>query len=156
MYKRIKGKKFSRKTDQRRAFLRNFATSLIMEEKITTTKTRARAVSSLVEKYITKAKKGGIAQRRILSGVLPEAAAKKLMSDLAARFASRQGGYTRIVRLGQRFKDGADMAVVEFVEKGAEAEKKSKKGGKKEKKTETKEKKEKKGKREEKTAADKD
>jgi large subunit ribosomal protein L17 len=136
MYKRIKGKKFSRKTDQRRAFMRNLSVNLIMEEKITTTKTRARAASSMVERLITKAKAGNLAATRILSGILPQVAVKKLISNLAPRFAQRNGGYTRIIRIAQRFKDGAEMSVVEFIDRDeiAAKEKETKKektGGKK-------------------------
>lgn len=116
MYKRIKGKKFSRKTDQRRAFLRNLAVNLIMEERITTTKTRAKAASSLVEKMITKAKKGNLAAIKRLSSLLPQLAVKKLMANVAPRFMQRNGGYTRIMKLGQRYKDGSEMAVVEFID----------------------------------------
>lgn len=137
MYKRIKGKKFSRKTDQRKAFLRNLAVNLILRGKITTTKTRARAASSLVERLITKAKRGNVAARRLLAGFLPEAAVKELISVIAPRFSERKGGYTRIIRLGQRMKDGAEMAVVEFVDHDAvkaqesEKEKSAKKDKKK-------------------------
>ncbi len=153
MYKRIKGKKFSRKTDQRRAFLRNLAVNLILEERITTTKTRARAASSLVEKMITKAKIGDLAAIKRLSSMLPQLVVKKLISDVAPRFTKRNGGYTRIMKLGQRFKDGAEMAVVEFIDhdevlarekeekkkpadkkKAVKKEKKAKKETKKEKK----------------------
>jgi len=131
MYKRIKGKKFSRKTDQRRAFLRNLAVNLIMEERITTTKTRARAASSLVEKMITKAKKADLSAIKRLSAMLPQLAVKKLMANVAPRFAQRNGGYTRIMKLGQRYKDGAEMALVEFIDhdevRAAEVAEKAKK-----------------------------
>ena len=96
--------------------MRNFAANLILEEKITTTKTRARAVTSLVEKYITRAKKGGLPSRRLLLSCLPAVAVEKLFSSLSKRFEDRNGGYTRIIRLGQRFKDGAEMAVAEFID----------------------------------------
>ena len=136
MYKRIKGKKFSRKTDQRKAFIRGLAAGLIMKEKITTTKTRARAASTFVEKMITKAKRGGLSATRQLMATLPVDAAKKLTSNLAQRFSTRNGGYTRIIRLGQRVLDGAEMAVVEFIDydvaaKEAEDAKKEEKKGKK-------------------------
>jgi large subunit ribosomal protein L17 len=117
MYKRIKGKKFSRKTDQRRAFLRSLAVNLIMEERITTTKTRARAASTLTEKMITLAKKGNLAAIKKLSSMLPQVAVKKLITGIAPRFTERTGGYTRIMKLGQRYKDGAEMAVAEFVDR---------------------------------------
>ena len=116
--------------------MRNLSVNLIMEEKITTTKTRARAASSMVERLITKAKAGNLAATRILSGILPQVAVKKLISNLAPRFAQRNGGYTRIIRIAQRFKDGAEMSVVEFIDRDeiAAKEKETKKektGGKK-------------------------
>lgn len=99
--------------------MRNLAVNLILEEKITTTKTRARAASSFVEKLVTKAKKGGLCAIKTLSSKLPQPAVKKIISDIAPRFLQRNGGYTRIIKLGQRYKDGAEMAVVEFIDRDA-------------------------------------
>lgn len=117
MYKRIKGKKFSRKTDQRRAFMRGLAVNLIMQEKITTTTVRARQVASFVERLITKAKKNDLAAKKALVAILPEVASKKLVVMIAPRFKDRVGGYTRIAKLGPRLKDGAPMAVVELLDR---------------------------------------
>jgi large subunit ribosomal protein L17 len=119
MYKRIKGKKFSRKTDQRRAFMRGLAVNLIMQERIKTTKVRARQVASFVEKLITKAKKNDLAAKKALVSVLPETARKKLAAAIAPRFKDRNGGYTRIAKLGPRAKDGAPMAIVELLDRTA-------------------------------------
>jgi len=118
MYKRIKGKKFSRKTDQRRAFMRSLAVNLIMQEKITTTKIRAHQAASMVERLITKAKKNDLASKKALGSVLPQVACKKLLM-IAPRFVTRSGGYTRISSLGQRIKDGAPMAIVELLDRPA-------------------------------------
>jgi len=119
MYKRIKGKKFSRKTDQRKAFMRALAVNLIMQEKMQTTKVRARQAATFVEKLITKAKKSDLASRKALTAVLPEAACKKLVASIAPRFKDRNGGYTRIAKIGPRAKDGAPMAIVELLDRPA-------------------------------------
>ncbi len=120
MYKRIKGKKFSRKTDQRKAFMRSLAANLILQEKIQTTKIRARQAATLVEKLITKAKKNDLAARKSLAAFLPQSAAKKLVAVIAPRFKERNGGYTRIAKLGPRAKDGAPMAIVELLDRPVE------------------------------------
>ena len=131
MYKRIKGKKFGRETDQRRAFMRSLAANLILHEKIKTTKVRAKEAGKAVEKLITVAKSNNLAAIRSLAGVLPTVAAQKLVKDIAPRFASRNGGYTRVIKLGQRLKDGSQIAIVEFVQKAeivVAAKSKGKKG----------------------------
>lgn len=120
MYKRIKGKKFSRKTDQRRAFLRGLAVNLVMEEKIKTTKARARQAASLVEKMITKAKKNNLAARKALASLLSPKAGKKLVDSIAPRFKDRAGGYTRVIKIGPRVHDGAPMAMVELLDRPAQ------------------------------------
>ena len=108
-------RKFSRKTDQRKAFLRNLAVSLVMKERIKTTESRAKALRSLVERLITKGKKGNLVSRRYVAKYLSAAAAKKVSKEIAPRFSDRQGGYVRIIRLGRRLSDGAGMVYIEFV-----------------------------------------
>ncbi len=120
MYKRVKGKKFSRKTDQRRAFMKALAVNLVMQEKIRTTKVRARQAASMVEKLITKAKKGDLASRRALAGILNPAAAEKLVKSIAPRFKDRAGGYTRVIKIGPRVADGAPMALAELLDRPVE------------------------------------
>ena len=117
MYRRIKGKKFNRETDQRRAFMRSLAANLIMQEKIKTTKVRARETASFVERLITKSKKNDLASKKMLVAALPKEACVKLAVSIAARFAGRNGGYTRVIGLGQRAKDGAQMAIVELLDR---------------------------------------
>lgn len=119
MYKRIKGKKFSRKTDQRRAFMRSLAANLILQERIQTTKIRARQAATLVEKMITKAKKNDLASKKALAAFLPLSASQKLIATIGPRFKDRNGGYTRIIKLGPRAKDGAPMAIVELLDRPA-------------------------------------
>jgi large subunit ribosomal protein L17 len=105
-----------RKTGPRQALLRNLAESLILHEKIRTTKAKARAVRSLVERLITKSKPNTLAARRALIAVLHnDAAVKKLMSELGPRFKTRAGGYTRTTMVANRIGDGAEEVVIEFV-----------------------------------------
>lgn len=110
------GKKLSRKTEHRRALLRNLVTSLILEERIETTVAKAKAARTVVERMITLGKRGDLHARRLAASYLMTAAAlKKLFEDVAKRYAQRAGGYTRIVRTGWRKGDGADVAVLELI-----------------------------------------
>jgi len=97
--------------------MRSLTSNLILREKITTTKVRAKETARAVEKLITKAKLNSLAATRSLASLLPLEAVTKLTKDIAPRFASRNGGYTRVIKLGQRLKDGSQIAVVEFVQK---------------------------------------
>ncbi len=110
-----KGRKFHRERDQRKALLRTLAVSLIMKEKIKTTEAKAKELSPFVQKKITRAKKGDLASRRYLLSLFPEKVVKKLVDDLGVRYKERPGGYTRIIKLGQRKSDGAEMAIIELV-----------------------------------------
>lgn len=117
MRKRVEGKKFSRKTGQRRAFLRSLVTNVIRKERVVTTEARAKAVRPMVERAITIAKKDTLAGRRILASRLHDPiAVKKLCDDLAPRYKDRNGGYTRIIKSGAaRKRDGVRTATIEFV-----------------------------------------
>ena len=117
MRHRKEGKKFSRKTGQRRAFLRSLAVNVIRKEKIITTEARAKAIRPIVEHAITIAKKETLASRRLLVARLRDAVAvKKLCNDLAPRYKDRRGGYLRIVKSGAaRKRDGVRTATIEFV-----------------------------------------
>jgi large subunit ribosomal protein L17 len=114
MQHKKKGRKFSRKRDQRRALLKGLAANLILKEKITTTEVKAKEVRPLVEKLITKSKKQNLASIRYLARYLPPQARKKIM-ELGQRYQERPGGYTRIIKLGPRKRDAARMVVIEFV-----------------------------------------
>ena len=118
-------RKLSRTSDQRKALLRDLVTDLIINERITTTEMKAKELSRLADKMITLGKKGTLAARRQAAAtVRPEivgddsnqTAVQKLFADLAPRYASREGGYTRVLKLGPRRGDGAEMAIIEFVE----------------------------------------
>jgi large subunit ribosomal protein L17 len=113
---RIGGFKLKRPVDSRNALLRNLCTSVILEERVITTVPKAKAVKPLVEKMITLAKKDTLHSRRQAASVLKTPlSVKKLFDTLGARFGQRQGGYTRITRLGPRKGDGAEQAMIELV-----------------------------------------
>ncbi len=104
------------KSAHRRSLLRNATTSLFKNGKIETTEPRAKEIASVAEKMITLGKKGDLAARReVLAFVTEEDIVTKVFSELATKYADRQGGYTRIVRLGQRRGDAADMVLLELV-----------------------------------------
>jgi len=110
------GKKLSRNTAHRRALLRNLVTSLLIEERIETTVAKAKAAKPVAEQLITLGKRGDLhARRQAASYLLNSGAVKSLFGDIAKRYASRPGGYTRIIRTGWRKGDGADLAVLELV-----------------------------------------
>jgi large subunit ribosomal protein L17 len=96
--------------------LRNASTSLLKHGKIETTEPRAKEIASVTEKMITLGKQGDLAARRLaLAYLLEEDVVSKLFNELAPKYAERQGGYTRIIRLGNRRGDAADMALVELI-----------------------------------------
>jgi large subunit ribosomal protein L17 len=100
-----------------RLMMRNLAESLFVHERIQTTEAKAKALRPYAERLITKAKKGTIHHRRqVLSDIENRAVVHKLFADIGPRFAERNGGYTRILKLGQRSGDGAPMALIELVE----------------------------------------
>ena len=115
MRKRKKGRKLNRKRDQRRLLFRGLMRNLVLQEKMKTTEAKAKEVSGFLEKLITKAKRGNLSSRRLLSGVLCPRSAKKLIEEIAPRYKERKGGYTRIIKLGPRKTDGAKMVIIELV-----------------------------------------
>ncbi|MDI6591376.1 MAG: 50S ribosomal protein L17 [Patescibacteria group bacterium] len=115
MRKRKKGRKLSKKRDQRKALLKSLAISLLLKEKIKTTEAKAKETQSFIEKFITKAKKGDLASRRFLARFFSKDIVKKLINEIAPRYKERKGGYTRIIKLGPRKTDGAKMAIIELI-----------------------------------------
>ncbi len=110
-------RKLGLRSDHRRSVLRNSVTSLLDKEKIVTTETRAKEIKRLADKMITLGKRGDLhARRQAMSYLTSEAVVYKLFNDLAPRYEERQGGYTRIIKMGNRRGDGAPMAVLELVE----------------------------------------
>ncbi|HEX5414555.1 MAG TPA: 50S ribosomal protein L17 [Chloroflexota bacterium] len=113
----VAGRKLGRPTSQREALLRNLATDLIRYERIRTTLPKAKALRPFAEKIITLSKDDTVHHRRLAAAQLyDELMVKKLFTELGPRFAERPGGYTRIVHLGRRLGDAAEMAVIELVE----------------------------------------
>jgi len=115
MRKLKKGRKLSRKRNQRKALLKSLAGALFLNEKIKTTEAKAKEISRFAEKCITRAKKGDLASRRILAKYFAKSLVKKLVDKIGLRYKKRKGGYTRIIKLGPRKSDGAKMAIVELV-----------------------------------------
>jgi large subunit ribosomal protein L17 len=133
MRHRVAGKKLGRKTAHRISMFRNMVTSLFDKEHVRTTLDRAKAVRPIAEKMITLGKRDSLHSRRqALAYVRDTAVVAKLFSTLAPRFALRNGGYTRIIRLGFRDGDGAQMAILELI--GSEFKPAKKEEGKKDKK----------------------
>jgi large subunit ribosomal protein L17 len=124
MRHRIAGKRLNRSSGHRKALRKNLTTELFRHERIRTTRAKAEAIRSGAEKLITMAKRGNaegdakaVQARRAASAKLndPEIV-KKLFDDIAPRYAERPGGYTRMVKLGPRMGDAAEMALIELVE----------------------------------------
>lgn len=110
-------RKLGRVSSHRRAMLRNMATSLVLHERIETTVPKAKELRSIVDKMITLGKRGDLhARRQAASYLFSDEAVKKVFAELAPRFKDRPGGYTRILKKGYRFGDGADMAFLELVD----------------------------------------
>ncbi len=138
MRHRKAGFKLGRKTPHRRALLRNLTTSVLMEDRVETTVTKAKAVRPLVEKMITLGKKGDLHSRRqALAFMMTRESVTRLFDTVAPRYGDRAGGYLRIVRTGFRKGDGGETAFIELL--GAEQvldEKRQKRAEAREKKRE--------------------
>lgn len=112
-----KGRKFGRERDQRRALLKGLATSLVEHGKIETTLPKAKETARYIEKVITKAKKGDLANRRmVIAALSTQAAAFKLVDEIAPQLTARSSGHVRVTRTRLRVGDGAQMATIEFVD----------------------------------------
>ncbi|CAB1129919.1 ribosomal protein L17 (BL15) [Candidatus Hydrogenisulfobacillus filiaventi] len=108
--------KLGRPGDHRRAMLRNLVTSLLREERIVTTLTRAKELSRVADHMITLGKRGSLhARRQALAYILDEDVVTKVFTDLAPRYRERPGGYTRVIKAGYRRGDNAPLAVIELV-----------------------------------------
>ena len=119
-----KGRKFGRERDQRRALLKGLATSLVEHGKIETTHPKAKELVRYIEKLITKAKKGDLANRRmVIAGLSTQAAAFKLVDEIAPQLSGRTSGHVRVERTRIRVGDAAQLATIEFVDTLTEVEK---------------------------------
>src|SRR5689334_18090519 len=139
MKHRVVGRRLDRTTEHRTAMLRNMVTSLLRHERIVTTTPKAKELKRFADKVITLAKRGSPHHRRIAHrDVRDVEVLNKLFDTIAGRFQTRPGGYTRIVRVGRRHGDNAEMAVIELVDRApAAAEGEGEESGKKAKTKET-------------------
>ncbi len=129
MRHRRSGRKLNRTTSHRKAMFANMVTSLVEYKKIKTTLAKAKEARSVVERLITFAKKGDLtARRQVLKIIRDKETVKVLFDEIAPQYNERNGGYTRIIKLGQRAGDGASLALLELV--GFEGVKKEKKKAK--------------------------
>ncbi len=135
MRHQVKGRKLGRTPAHRKALFRNQLSSLVKEERIRTTLEKAKELRPLAEKAVTQGKRDTLhARRQVNRWISDRELVKKLFDEIAPRFHERPGGYTRIIKLGPRKGDGAEMAFLEFVVRGdadSSTDKKSKKGTKK-------------------------
>jgi len=118
----IKNKKLNKTSSHRKAMFMNMSNSLIKHEQITTTLPKAKELKRFVEKIITLGKKGDLESRRKAISILQDQKmVKKTFDVLSVRYKERNGGYTRIIKLGNRFGDNAPTAVIEFVDRDEDA-----------------------------------
>jgi large subunit ribosomal protein L17 len=123
MKHRVVGRRLDRTTEHRTAMLRNLVTSLLRHERIKTTTPKAKELKRFADKIITLAKKGGAHHRRIANRDVKDVEVlNKLFGPVADRFKTRPGGYTRIVRVGRRAGDAAEMAMIELVDRAPAGE----------------------------------
>lgn len=123
MRHQVAGRILGRDSAHRKALFRNLVKELYTHERITTTDAKARAIRGEAEKLITKAKRGLAdggnrvhAQRQLVSFLNDKTLAKKVFDEFAPRYSARNGGYTRIIKLGKRLGDAADMVILELVD----------------------------------------
>ncbi len=116
------GRKLQRTSAHRTALFRNMSASLIKHEQITTTLAKAKELRPYIEKLVTLAKRGGLANRRLAkSRLMDDTQLVKLFDVLAERYKDRNGGYTRIIKAGIRASDAAPIAIIEFVDRDVDA-----------------------------------
>ena len=118
----IKHRKLNRTSSHRKALLMNMSNALIKHEQITTTLPKAKELRPFIEKVVTLGKKGDLSSRRKAMSILQdEKMTKKIFDILANRYTERNGGYTRIIKLGNRYGDNAPTAVIEFIDRDEDA-----------------------------------
>jgi len=116
------GRKLQRTSAHRTALFRNMSASLIKHEQITTTVAKAKELRPYIEKLVTLAKRGGLANRRLaMSRLMDDTQLVKLFDVLAERYKDRNGGYTRVIKAGIRASDAAPIAIIEFVDRDVDA-----------------------------------
>lgn len=118
----ISGRKLNRTSSHRKALFKNMAVAVLKHEQIKTTLPKAKELRPVVEKLITLAKRGDLhARRQAASQLQDDAIVKKLFSELAERYQDRQGGYTRVLKAGNRYGDNAPMGFIELVDRNVDA-----------------------------------
>ena len=122
MRHRMSGRKLNRTSSHRKAMFANMAASLLLHEQITTTKPKAKDLRVFVDKMITLGKKGDLhARKQALSFLQDKAVVAKVFGTLAERYKDRQGGYSRVLAVGNRYGDSAPMAIIELVDRDTDA-----------------------------------
>ncbi|MDB5678556.1 50S ribosomal protein L17 [Sphingomonas bacterium] len=122
MRHKVGGRKLQRTSAHRAALFRNMAAALIKHEQITTTVAKAKELRPYVEKLVTLAKKGGLSNRRLAHAkLLDDTQLVKLFDVIGPRYASRNGGYTRVIKAGIRMSDASPIAIIEFVDRDVSA-----------------------------------
>ncbi len=117
MHHRKKGRYFNRTAEHRKAMLRNMATSLFLHGRVQTTTAKAKELRQYAEPLITKAKRGDLHARRLVARKITDAEAlTKLFAEIGPRYVERPGGYTRVLHLGHRSGDAAEIAIIELVD----------------------------------------
>jgi len=116
MRKNVFGRKFKRDKNERKALFKSLMSALVISERIQTTEAKAKAIRPEIEKLVTKAKQGGNAAKLVIEKSLTHDAFEKIIKEIAPRFDKRHGGYTRIIKLGERFGDDAPVVVMEWTE----------------------------------------
>ena len=117
MRHRVRGRKLGRTTAHRKALFRNQLTALFTHDRIVTTLAKAKELRPLAERMVTLAGTGSLpARRKVLTMVPDKDVVRRLFEEIAPRFTDRPGGYTRVMRLGRRRGDGAELAIIEFVD----------------------------------------
>lgn len=117
MRHKVAGRLFSRTANQRKALLRGLVSSLFEHQRIETTVAKAKAIKGIAEKLVTFGKKGDLHSKRMVMSYIPNRIVmSKLFSEIAPRFADRNGGYLRIIQTRQRVNDRASMAIIEFID----------------------------------------
>lgn len=116
MKKHIFGKKLGRDKDERKALFKSLMSSLVLSDKIQTTEAKAKAIRPEIEKLVTKAKKGTNSAKRVLEKSLTADAFEKIIKEIAPSFENKQGGYTRLIKLGKRLGDNTSVVIIEWTE----------------------------------------
>jgi len=115
MKHKVKGRQFKRNKAQRKALLKHLTEALVLYEKITTTTAKAKELSVFAEKLITTAKKQNLSSAKAIHSILADEPAKKMINNISKKYESRNGGYTRVIKIGERKGDVAEMAMIELV-----------------------------------------